>query len=187
MNPEVKKCLDQADEQMKQSLTHLEKEFSRIRAGKASPQMLENVFVDYYGTSTPLTQLANVGTPDAKTIFVQPWDKTVLSAVEKAIQAANLGFNPQNDGNIIRITVPPLTEERRKDLVKRAKVEAENAKVAIRNNRRDANEIAKKLQKNGVEEDSIKQLENEIQNLTNDYIAKVDKLFGVKEKDIMTV
>lgn len=187
MNPECKKCLEQTDEQMLQSLMHLEKEFSRIRAGKASPQMLESVFVDYYGTSTPLAQLANIGTPDAKTIFIQPWDKTVLSAVEKAIQAANLGFNPQNDGNIIRISVPPLTEERRRDLVKRAKVEAENAKVAIRNNRRDANEAAKKLQKNGVEEDSVKQLENEIQKTTDDYIQKVDKLFSMKEKDIMTV
>jgi ribosome recycling factor len=187
MSEEVQFCLDMAKENMQNALVHLEREMQKLRAGKANPQMLDGVKVDYYGTITPLNQMANVNTPDPKTIFIQPWDKNALSLIEKAIMNANLGFNPINDGMVIRIPVPPLTEERRKDLVKRAKAEAEAGKVVVRNARRDANETAKKLAKDGVAEDEIKKLEIDIQTLTDDYIRKVDSVLAVKEKDIMTI
>lgn len=187
MNEEVQFCLDMAKENMQNALVHLEREMQKLRAGKANPQMLDGVKVDYYGTITPLNQMANVNTPDPKTIFIQPWDKNALSLIEKAIMSANLGFNPINDGMVIRIPVPPLTEERRKDLVKKAKAEAENCKVVVRNARRDANETAKKLSKEGVAEDEIKKLEIDIQTLTDDYIRKVDSVLAIKEKDIMTI
>jgi len=187
MNEEAQFCLEEAKEQMQNALLHLEKEFQKIRAGKSSPQMLDGVKVDNYGEMSPLNQVANINTPDPKSIVVQPWDKNMLAPIEKAILAANLGFNPKNDGTILRIMVPPLTEERRRDLVKKAKVEAENAKVAIRNTRREANDTAKQLEKDGVPEDDIKKLEEEIQETTNTFIAKVDKLFGIKDADIMTV
>lgn len=187
MNEDVQFCLDVAKENMQNAFNHLEKEMQKLRAGKANPQMLDGVKVDYYGTITPLNQMANVNTPDPKTIFIQPWDKNALNPIEKAIMSANLGFNPINDGMVIRIPVPPLTEERRKDLVKKAKAEAENGKVVIRSARRDANEAAKKLSKDGVAEDEIKKLEVDIQTLTDEFIRKVDALLATKEKDIMTI
>ena len=172
---------------MQKAITHLDAELLKIRAGKASTQMLEGIFVDYYGANTPLGNVANVSTPDARTLAIQPWEKSMLGPIEKAIQAANLGFNPSNDGSIIRINVPPLTEERRKNLGKQSKNEGENAKVSIRNIRRDANETIKKLQKDGLPEDMGKDAETKIQALTDSYIVKVDALIEKKEKDIMTV
>ncbi len=187
MNEEVRFVLDEAEEGMQNALAHLDKEFQKIRAGKASPSMLDGVRVDYYGTMSPIDQISNINTPDPRQIIVQPWEKSMLGPIEKAIMAANLGFNPQNNGEVLRIAVPPLTEERRKDLVKRAKTELENAKVTIRNIRRSGIDAGKKLEKEGIPEDEIKQLEKEIQQLTDKYSEKVDKLFELKEKDIMTV
>jgi len=187
MTEETQFCLDVAKESMQNAVLHLERDMQKIRAGKASPQMVDGIKVDYYGTMTPLNQMANVSAPDPKTIFIQPWDKNSLQLIEKAILAANLGFNPLNDGMVIRIPVPPLTEERRKEYVKRAKTEAENARVVIRNIRREANETAKSLEKQGIPEDEIKKLETDIQNLTNEHIQKIDKIIAAKEKDIMTV
>jgi ribosome recycling factor len=187
MHEEAQFCLEEAQESMLIAVNHLDKEFQKIRTGKASPQMLEGIRVDYYGAMTPLDQMANINTPDPKQIIVQPWDKSVLSLIEKAIMAANLGFNPKNEGEVLRIIVPPLTEERRKDLVKKAKTEAENARIAVRNIRRASNEAAKKLEKQGVSEDDIKKLEHDIQETTNGFIAKIDKALEIKEKDIMTV
>jgi len=168
-------------------LHHLEREFQKIRAGKASPSMLNGVRVDYYGVSTPIEQTANINTPDPRQIIVQPFDKSIIHEIEKAIQNANLGFNPQNEGEIIRINVPPLTEERRIELVKKAKSVTEESKVGVRNTRRSANEEAKKLEKDGMPEDDTKHLMDEIQKLTDKYIEKIDELLELKEKDIMTV
>lgn len=187
MHEDAQFCLEETQEGMQNAVAHLDKEFQKIRTGKASPQMLDGIRVDYYGAMTPLDQLSNINTPDPKQIIVQPWDKSVLPLIEKAIMAANLGFNPKNEGEVLRIIVPPLTEERRKDLVKRAKTEAENARVAVRNIRRASNELAKKLEKDGVPEDDIKKLEHDIQEATNTFIAKIDKALESKEKDIMTV
>jgi len=187
MNEDIEYCLEEAKEGMQNAILHLEKEFQKIRAGKASTQMLEGVKIDYYGVMTPIDQTSNISTPDARQIIVQPWDKSVLGLIEKAILAANLGFNPKNEGEILRIMVPALTEERRKDLVRRAKTEAENAKISIRNIRRNANETAKKLKKDGVPEDEVDKLETDIQKITDDYSAKVDQILEIKEKDIMTV
>jgi len=187
MHEDIEFCLEEAKEGMQNTILHLEKEFQKIRAGKASSQMLDGVKIDYYGAMTPIDQTANISTPDARQIIVQPWDKSVLGLIEKAILAANLGFNPKNEGEILRIVVPALTEERRKELVKRAKTEAENAKIGIRNIRRNANETAKKLKKEGVPEDEADKLETDIQKITDDYSAKVDKILEIKEKDIMTV
>jgi ribosome recycling factor len=187
MTEETEFCLEEAREGMHNAVVHLEKEFQKIRAGKASPQMLEGVKIDYYGVMTPIDQTANISTPDARQIIVQPWDKSVLGLIDKAIQAANLGFNPKNEGEILRIQVPPLTEERRRDMVKRAKNEAENARISIRNIRRIANETAKKLKKDGTPEDEVDKLETDIQKITDEYIGKVDKILDAKDKDIMTV
>ncbi len=187
MSEELDFLFAEAEESMNKALTHLDKELAKIRAGKANPQMLDSVMVDYYGTPTPLGQMSNVNTPDPRNILVQPWEKNMLEPVEKAIQAANLGFNPQNDGTQIRITVPPLTEERRRDLVKKVKAEAEGAKVSIRNNRREALDGAKKLEKEGVPEDLVKVFESNIQELTNSFTSKVDEKVAVKEEDIMTI
>ena len=187
MNEESQFCLEEAKEGMEHALLHLDREFHKIRAGKANPQMLEGVKVDYYGALTDIDKISNISTPDPRQIAVQPWEKNMLAPIEKAIMNANLGFNPQNNGEIIRILVPPLTEERRRDMVKRAKVEAENGKISIRNIRRAAMDTAKKLEKDGIPEDEIKVLEKEIQDTTNLYIDKIDKHFAVKEKDIMTV
>ncbi len=187
MNEELDFVFEETEEKMGNAIDHLERELGKIRAGKANPQMLDGVKVDYYGVLTKLSQVSNINTPDPRSIVVQPWEKGMLGPIEKAIMAANLGFNPQNDGTIIRIAVPPLTEERRKDLVKKAKGEAENTKVSIRNVRREAIDSGKKLEKEGVEEDLVKKFESDIQELTNKYIAQVDKLLEVKESDIMTI
>jgi ribosome recycling factor len=187
MNEEIAFLYDEAEEKMGNAVSHLERELVKIRAGKANPQMLDGVRVDYYGTMSPLSQVSNVNTPDPRSIIVQPWEKTMLGPIEKAIMAANLGFNPQNDGQIIRIVVPPLTEERRKGLVKKAKAEAENGKVSIRNARREAIDSGKKLEKEGVPEDEVKRFESDIQELTNKFIQKIDKLLEIKESDIMTI
>jgi len=187
MSEELDFLLEETNESMQNALVHLEREFQKIRTGKASTQMLDGIKIEYYGAVTPLEQLSNINTPDPKQIIIQPWDKNALPLIEKAIMAANLGFNPKNDGEVLRIVVPPLTEERRKDLAKKARIEGENAKVAIRNIRRTSNEAAKKLEKEGVPEDLIKKAETDIQEMTNNYIAKVDKVLVQKEKDIMTV
>lgn len=186
MVEEVQMFFDEAQEKMDKTIRFLESELIKIRAGKASPVMLESVSVDYYGAKSPLSQVANVGTPDARTIVVQPWDRTMIEPIEKAILAANLGFNPINNGEILRIIVPPLTEERRKQLVKQVKTEGENTKVGIRNIRRDANEEYKKLKKEGVSEDEIKEAEEKTQKLTDQYIKKVDEILEKKEHDIMS-
>jgi ribosome recycling factor len=187
MSELIKKQVTETKALMDKAIDHCENELQKIRAGKASPAMLDDVYVDYYGTSTPLSQIGNVNTPDARTIVVQPWEKNMLGPIEKAIMEANLGLNPQNDGVIIRLNVPPLTEERRRDLVKRAKGEAETGKIAIRNLRKDANEKIRKLKTEGVSEDEMKAGEAEIQKLTDAYIIKVDQHSEAKEKDIMTV
>ncbi len=187
MNEDIQFILDNTKELMEKGLSHLEAELVKVRAGKASPTMLESIAVDYYGTRTPLNQVASVNTADARTLVIQPWEKSMLTPIEKAIMAANLGLNPQNDGVLIRILVPALTEERRKDLVKKAKSEAETAKVSLRTLRKEANEELKKLQKNGTPEDEIKSAEILVQNLTDAYVIKCDKHLEVKEKEIMTV
>lgn len=187
MTEDSKLVFEMAEESMKQAITHLEKEFHKIRAGKANPSMLDDVKVDNYGVMSPIVQVAGINTPDPRTIVIQPWDKNMIEKIERAIMAANLGFNPQNDGIVIRINVPPLTEERRRDFVKKAKQEDENTKISIRNIRRAANEEAKALEKAGIPEDEIKKLTEIIQNLTNKYIELIDKLLVEKEKEIMTV
>ncbi len=179
--------LEDTAEQMKKAVTHTESELTKIRAGKAMPSMLDGIHVDYYGTSTPLSQVSNINTPDARTLLVQPWEKTMLSAIEKAILDANIGLTPQNDGTVIRLNIPPLTEERRRDLVKKVKEEAEKGRVAVRNIRKEANDVIKKLKNDGVSEDEIKTGEAEVQKLTDKYIANVDRLAEAKEQDIMTV
>ncbi len=187
MTEELDFLYDATIEGMDKAVVHLEKELFKLRAGKASPQMLDSVKVDYYGTPTKLAQVANVNTPDPRTIVVQPWEKNMLAPIEKAIMNANLGFNPQNDGTIIRVLVPPLTEERRKELVKKSKEEAENCRVGIRGARREAIDLSKKLQKEGLPEDSAKKFEADIQELSTKYMGKVDKVLEAKEKDIMTI
>jgi len=184
---EIEFILDSTKESMVGSIAHLEKEFLNIRAGKASPQMLGSVFVDYYGSQTPLSQVSNVNVPDARTITIQPYEKSMLQTIEKAIMVANLGFNPMNNGENIIISVPPLTEERRRDLVKQAKAEAEDAKISIRNARKDANTDIKKLEKEGTSEDVCKSAEEDIQKLTDSFIRKVEEHLVTKEAEIMKV
>ena len=184
MNEEVDFIIDAAKEQMQNAIEHLVKELRSIRAGKATPSMLANVMVDYYGSQTPLNQVANVNTPDARTISIQPWEKNMLQEIEKAIMIANIGLNPMNNGESIMINVPPLTEERRRDLVKQTKVEAEYAKVGVRNARKDANNDLKKLE---ISEDLKKNTEINIQALTDSYVQQVDEKLTTKEKEIMTV
>jgi ribosome recycling factor len=184
---EIEFILDSTKESMIGSIAHLEKEFLNIRAGKATPQMLGSVFVDYYGSQTPLSQVSNVSVPDARTITIQPYEKAMLQPIEKAIMIANIGFNPMNNGDVIIINVPALTEERRRDLVKQAKVEAEDAKIGIRNARKDANTDIKKLEKDGTSEDVCKTAEDDIQKLTDGFIRKVDEHLATKEAEIMKV
>lgn len=185
MNEEVQFILDTTKEAMVNAIKHLEKQFLNIRAGKASPSMLGSVMVDYYGSQTPLSQVANVNTPDGRTITVQPWEKNMLQEIERGIAYANLGFNPMNNGDTIIINVPPLTEERRRDLAKQAKAEAEDAKVSIRTARKDANNDIKK--NDDISEDLKKNAEIDVQQLTDSYVKKIDELFDSKEKEIMTV
>jgi ribosome recycling factor len=184
---EIEFILDSTKESMNGSIAHLEKEFLNIRAGKATPQMLGGVFVDYYGSQTPLSQVANINVPDARTITVTPWEKNMLHPIEKAIMVANLGFNPMNNGDNIIISVPALTEERRRDLVKQAKAEAEDAKIGIRNARKDANTDIKKLEKEGTSEDICKTAEDDVQKLTDAFIRKIEEHLAVKEAEIMKV
>ncbi|MFM2226542.1 MAG: hypothetical protein RJA07_2744 [Bacteroidota bacterium] len=179
--------IDDAKDTMHKAIEHLESELAKIRAGKASPAMLEGLVVDYYGTPTPLNQVSNINNTDARTLVVQPWEKNMLSPIERVILGANLGVTPLNDGQILRLILPPLTEERRRELVKNSKAVAEFAKVAIRNIRREAIEAIKKLQKDGLSEDIIKDSEAEVQELTDKYIVIADKHIDAKEKEIMTV
>jgi len=172
---------------MKKATSHLETDLNKIRAGKANPAMLEGIVAEYYGSPTPLAQIANITVLDARTISVQPWEKNMIQPIERAIIASNIGINPQNDGNFIRLFLPPLTEERRKELVKRCNGEGENAKISIRNIRRDAIEQIKKLQKDGLSEDAAKDGETEVQDLTNRFINLVEKHLETKEKEIMVV
>jgi len=169
------------------SIEHFDSELSKIRAGKASPSMLSGVMVEYYEAQTPLQQVANVSVMDARTLVVQPWEKSTLNDIAKGIIDANLGLNPQNNGEQLIITVPPLTEERRRDLVKKAKAESENAKIGVRNNRKDALDMVKDLKNDGLSEDHFKNAEIEIQDITNASSKDIDQLFDIKEKDIMTV
>lgn len=185
MNEDLQFIIDAAKEAMVNAVKHLEKQLSNIRAGKASPAMLGSVMVDYYGSQTPLSQVANVNTPDGRTITVQPWEKSMLQEIERGIMFANLGFNPMNNGESIIINVPPLTEERRINLSKQAKAEVEDAKVGVRNARKDANNDIKKTE--DVSEDAQKNAELDVQNLTDNYVKKIDDIYSTKEKEIMTV
>lgn len=178
---------EEATASMQKAISHLETELAKIRAGKANPSMLDGIMVDYYGNPTPINQVANVSVLDARTISVQPWEKSMLQPIERGIIVANIGINPQNDGNSIRLFLPPLTEERRKELVKRCNTEGEHAKVSVRNIRRDAIEQIKKLQKDGVSEDECKDAEKETQDLTDSFIVLVEKHLAAKEKEIMAV
>jgi ribosome recycling factor len=187
MEEEVKIVLDDSSEKMSKAIEHLDREIGKVRAGKANPKMLEVVSVDYYGTMTPLTQVASINTPDPRTIVIQPWEKKIIPLIEKAIMAANLGMNPDNNGDIIRINVPALTEERRKDLAKQVKKMGEDTRITIRNIRRDTNEEFKKLKKDGLPEDMEKDAQEQVQRLTDKYTKKVDELLDKKEQEIMTV
>ncbi|WP_319230963.1 ribosome recycling factor [Draconibacterium orientale] len=187
MQEEVEFILDHCKEKMAAAVDHLEKELVHIRAGKANPAMLDGVHVEYYGSQTPLNQVANVSTPDARTIAVQPWEKNLIPQIEKAILNANLGLNPDNNGEIIRINIPVLTEERRRGLVKQAHQEGENAKVSVRGARKDSNDSLKKLQKDGLSEDIEKDAEAEVQKMTDEFGKKIDALVQAKEEDIMTI
>lgn len=184
---DVKTVLDETSQQMEKSVSHLQQELIRVRTGKANPALLDGIMVEAYGSMMPLSSVANITTPDARTLVVQPWDKSTLRDIETAIINSSLGLNPGNDGEIIRINLPPLTEERRKDLLKLAKAMGEEAKVAIRNVRRDANERIKKLQKDGLAEDAAKDAEAKTQQLTDRMSLKVDEVLAAKEKEIMTV
>ena len=187
MEENVELVLGIASEKMSKAIDHFDKERGKIRAGKANPKMLEDITLDYVGSITPLSQVANINTPDPRTIAIQPWDRKMIPVIEKAIMAANLGMNPDNNGEVIRINVPPLTEERRKDLVKQVKKISEESRIAIRNIRRDAIEDLKKLKKEGLPEDMQKDAEESAQKLTDKSIKKIDELLEKKEKDILTV
>ncbi|MFT7029793.1 MAG: ribosome recycling factor [Marinoscillum sp.] len=184
---EIAFYLDHLEEMMNKAVAHCNSELSKIRAGKAAPAMLDSIMVIYYGAATPLGQVASVTTPDARTISIKPWEKKTIPDIEKAIINANLGFNPQNDGDLIRINVPPLTEERRISLVKQSKAEAENGKISLRNVRKEVMDALKKLQKDGAPEDAIKVAEDQVQKTTDRYSKKIDELFEAKERDIMTI
>lgn len=187
MTEDVSKIIAGADEQMKKAINHLEAELLKIRAGKANPQMLDSIAVDYYGSPMPINQVANISVLDARTLTIQPWEKNMLQPIERAIINANIGVTPQNDGVIIRLFLPPLTEERRKELVKKCQAEGEHSKVAIRNIRRDAIEAIKKLQKNGLSEDAAKDSEADVQQVTDKFISQIEKHLAAKEKEIMSV
>ena len=187
MTDDLSFILEEGKDSMTKAINHLEAELVKIRAGKANPTMLDGIMVDYYGNLTPINQVGNISAMDARTISIQPWEKNMLQPIERAIIAANIGINPQNDGNIIRLFLPPLTEERRKEMVKRSNAEGEHAKVAIRSIRRDAIEQIKKLQKEGLSEDQAKDAETEIQEMTDKFISFVEKHLAAKEKEIMSV
>lgn len=187
MTEEVQMALAEAEAQMKKAIEHLDNELTKIRAGKAHPTMLDMVKVDYYGSFMPIKQVANVTTPDARTITIQPWEKAMINPICEAVMNANLGLNPQNNGELVIINVPALTEERRRDLTKRAKADGEHAKVSLRTARKDANDFLKEAEKEGLPEDEAKRAEAKIQELTNAYSLKIDAIIAEKEKDIMTV
>ena len=187
MNEDVQLIYEMTRERMEKAIEHLDNELIRIRAGKANIHILDGVVVDYYGTPTPLNQVSNISTPDAKTIMIQPWEKTMIGPIEKALMNSNVGITPSNNGEVIRLAIPQLTEERRRDLVKQVKNEGENARVSVRNSRRDANDEYKQMQKDGLSEDEAKTAEQRIQKLTDEFSEKVDKIVGSKEEDIMTI
>jgi ribosome recycling factor len=187
MNEDVELIIEETRDRMQKALEHLEHELARLRAGRSNPALLEGVTVDYYGVNSPLSQVSNINTPDPKTILIQPWEKSMLGTIEKAIMAANIGLMPINNGEIIRIAIPPLTEERRHQLVKQVRNEGETAKISVRNARKWANDELKSLLKDGLPEDTEKNAVEEVQVLTNDYSEKIDKVMELKEKDVMTV
>ena len=187
MTEQTTEIIDAARVSMNKAMEHFEAEVAKIRAGKANPTMLDGITVDYYGNPTPINQVGNLSAMDARTLTIQPWEKNMLQPIERAIIAANIGINPQNDGNIIRLFLPPLTEERRKELVKRSNGEGELAKIAVRNIHREAIEQIKKAQKEGLSEDGAKDAENDMQEITNNYISMIEKHLAAKEKEIMSV
>lgn len=187
MTEDISTIIAGTEEQMKKAITHLETELIKIRAGKANPQMLDNIVVDYYGSPMPINQVANISVMDARTLTIQPWEKNMLQPIERSIINANIGVTPQNDGVIIRLFLPPLTEERRKELVKKCQAEGEHSKVAVRSIRRDAIESIKKLQKSGLSEDAAKDAEADVQQVTDKFISQIEKHLGIKEKEIMAV
>jgi ribosome recycling factor len=187
MTDEITEILNETSTSMKRAIDHFESELVKIRAGKANAAILDGIMVDYYGNPTPIGQVGNISVMDARTLTVQPWEKKMLQPIERAIIAANIGINPQNDGNIIRLFLPPLTEERRREFVKRSNGEGEQAKITVRNIRRDAIEQIKKAQKEGISEDAAKDAEAAIQEITDTNIALIDKYLGLKEKEIMSV
>jgi ribosome recycling factor len=187
MNEEVDLIIEETRDRMGKALDHLEHELARLRAGRATPALLDGITVDYYGVNSPLTQVSNINTPDPKTIMIQPWEKTMLGTIEKAIMAANIGLTPVNNGEVIRINIPPLTEERRHQLVKQVRNEGETAKISVRNARKFANDELKQLLKSGLPEDLEKDAVEKVQEMTTDFNSKVDKVMAMKEKDVMTV
>jgi ribosome recycling factor len=187
MTEDVELILEETKDRMKKALEHLEHELARLRAGRANPALLEGVTVDYYGVTTALSQTSNINTPDPKTIIIQPWEKTMLGPIEKAILAANLGVTPMNNGEIIRISIPPLTEERRLQLVKQVRNEGEIAKISIRNSRKWANDELKSLLKDGLAEDEEKVAADDVQDMTNEFSSQIDKVVTAKEKEVLTV
>ena len=187
MNEDVQLVYEMAKENMEKSVEHLDNELIRIRAGKANVHILDGVMVDYYGTPTPLNQVSNISTPDAKTIMIQPWEKSMIDPLEKALMQSNVGITPSNNGEVIRLIIPQLTEERRRELVKKVKTEGENARVSLRNSRREANDEYKQMQKDGLSEDETKTAEDLIQKLTDEFSEKVEKIVESKEEDIMTI
>jgi ribosome recycling factor len=187
MAEDIASIIATAEDHMKKAIGHLEAELVKIRAGKANPQMLDGIVVDYYGSPMPINQIANISIMDARTLSIQPWEKNMLQPIERAIIAANIGINPQNDGNLIRLFLPPLTEERRKELVKKCQGEGEHSRVAVRNIRRDALEHIKRLQKNGLSEDAAKDAEADVQQVTDRFISAIEKHLTSKEKEIMSV
>lgn len=184
---EIEMIIDEARENMEKSIKHLEKALLKVRAGRATPNMLDGLMVNYYGTNTPINQVANINTPDARTLAVQPWEKSMISEIEKAIMNSDLGLNPQNNGEMVILNIPPLTEERRKDLVKRARAEAEDGRIGVRSARKDANNMIKELKDSGASEDEIANAEDEVQKITDANIKKVDEILERKEEEIMTV
>ncbi len=187
MNEETELIIEETEDRMQKALEHLEHELARLRAGRSNPALLDGITVDYYGVNSPLSQVSNINTPDAKTITVQPWEKNMLGIIEKAIMAANIGLTPVNNGELIRINIPPLTEERRHQLVKQVRNEGETAKISIRNARKWANDELKQQLKDGLPEDIEKDAAERVQEITHSYNAKVDKVMTIKEKDVMTV
>lgn len=187
MNEEIELIMEETRDRMEKALEHLEHELARLRAGRATPALLDGVTVDYYGVNSPLSQVSNINTPDPRSILIQPWEKNMLGTIEKAIMAANIGLTPVNNGEVIRINVPALTEERRHQLVKQVRNEGETAKISTRNTRKWANDELKVLLKEGLPEDLEKNAVEEIQQMTHDYTIKIDKVMATKEKDIMTV